>query len=98
MKLVIQIPAWDEAAHVGNALAELPRQVPGFDSVETLVVDDGSSDGTGDAARKGGADHVVRLPQHRGLATAWRAGLDAALRLGAGGTVSTHADGQYAAP
>jgi glycosyltransferase involved in cell wall biosynthesis len=97
MKLVIQIPAWDEAEQIAAALAELPKSVAGFGAVETLVVDDGSTDGTADAARRAGADHVVRLPIHRGLAFAWRAGLDAALRLGADVIVSTDADRQYAA-
>jgi len=97
VKLVIQIPAWDEAAHIGAAVRELPRALKGFDSVEVLVVDDGSRDDTARLAREAGADHVVRLPIHRGLAFAWRAGLDAALRVGADVIVSTDADRQYAA-
>ncbi len=96
MKLVIQIPAWDEADQIAAALADLPREVAGFASVETLVVDDGSADGTAEAARAAGATHVLRLPIHRGLAFAWRAGLDEALRLGADVIVSTDADRQYA--
>ena len=97
MKLVIQIPAWDEADQISAALTELPKRVAGFDAVETLIVDDGSTDGTAEAARRAGATYVVRLPVHRGLAFAWRAGLDAALRAGADVIVSTDADRQYAA-
>jgi glycosyltransferase involved in cell wall biosynthesis len=97
VKLVIQIPAWDEVGQIAATLAELPKSVPGFDAVETLVVDDGSTDGTAEAARSAGADYVVRLLAHRGLAVAWRTGLDAALRLGADVIVSTDADRQYAA-
>lgn len=97
MKLIIQIPAWDEEAQIAAAVRELPRAIPGFDSVLVLVIDDGSSDATARVAREAGADHVVRLPIHKGLATAWRAGLDAALRLGADVIVSTDADRQYAA-
>lgn len=94
MKLVIQIPAWNEEEHLPAALAELPRRVEGFEAVELLVVDDGSTDGTSAAARQAGAA-VVRLPLHGGLARAFTAGLEAALRLGADVIVNTDADGQY---
>ncbi|MCL4806581.1 MAG: glycosyltransferase family 2 protein [Thermoanaerobaculia bacterium] len=97
MKLVIQIPAWDEEEQIAAAVRELPRQVPGFDSVEVLVVDDGSTDATSRVAKEAGADHVLKLGIHRGLAVAWRAGLDHALALGADVVVSTDADRQYAA-
>jgi len=97
VKLVIQIPAWDEEEQIAAAVRELPRQVPGFSTVEVLVVDDGSTDATSRVAREAGADHVLRLPVHRGLAFAWRAGLDRALALGADVIVSTDADRQYAA-
>jgi len=97
VKLVIQIPAWDEEGQIAAAVRELPRQVPGFSRVEVLVVDDGSTDATSRVAKEAGADHVLRLGIHRGLAVAWRAGLDRALALGADVIVSTDADRQYAA-
>lgn len=95
MKLIIQIPCLDEAATLAIALAELPRQVPGFDRVEWLVVDDGSTDATSDVARAHGVDHVIRHPVNRGLAAAFMTGLEACLRLGADVIVNTDADNQY---
>lgn len=95
MKLVIQIPCFDEEATLPATLADLPRQVPGIDVVEWLVVDDGSSDATAEVARRLGVDHVVRHPRNRGLAAAFLTGLDAALRAGADVIVNTDADNQY---
>ena len=97
MKLIIQIPCLNEEATLPRVLAELPREVPGFDGVEWLVVDDGSSDGTVAAARAGGVDHIIRLTNNKGLAAAFQAGLDAALKLGAEVIVNTDADNQYRA-
>ncbi len=95
MKLIIQVPCFNEAEHLRVSLGALPRQVEGFDSVEWLVIDDGSSDGTADAARKLGADHVITLPHNRGLARAFMAGLEASLKAGADVIVNTDADNQY---
>jgi glycosyltransferase involved in cell wall biosynthesis len=94
MKLVIQVPAWNEADSLPRVLAELPHQVQGFDAVETLVVDDGSQDETSSVAREAGAA-AVRLPIHRGLARAFTVGLENALRRGADVIVNIDADGQY---
>jgi len=95
LKLVIQIPAYNEEATIGQTLAELPKRISGVSRIETLVVDDGSTDGTVEAARRAGADHIVRLVNNRGLATAFIAGIDASLRLGADIIVNTDADNQY---
>ena len=78
-------------------LADLPRQVPGVDVVEWLVIDDGSTDQTVGVARAHGVDHIVKLPQNRGLANAFQAGLDACIKLGADIVVNTDADNQYRA-
>jgi glycosyltransferase involved in cell wall biosynthesis len=95
MKLVIQIPCLDEEGTLPLTLAHLPREVEGFDVVEWLVVDDGSRDKTADVARECGVDHVVRLGSHKGLAVAFQAGLDAALKLGADVIVNTDADNAF---
>ena len=97
MKLVIQIPCLNEEESLPAVLSGLPRDVVGFDEVEWLVIDDGSTDRTAEVARRCGADHLVRLTSNRGLATAFQAGLDAALKLGADVIVNTDADGQYSA-
>jgi glycosyltransferase involved in cell wall biosynthesis len=95
MKLIIQIPCFNEEGQLPVTLSGLPRAVDGFDAVEWLIVDDGSSDRTVEVARAHGVDHVVRLTNHKGLAAAFQAGLDAALKLGADVIVNTDADNQY---
>lgn len=97
MKLIIQIPCLNEAGTLATALTALPREVEGFDRVEWLIVDDGSTDDTAELARRLGVDHVVRHPVNRGLATAFMTGLDACLRFGADVIVNTDADNQYEA-
>jgi glycosyltransferase involved in cell wall biosynthesis len=96
MKVIVQIPCLDEEATLAGVIADIPRQIPGVDRVEVLVVDDGSTDATAEVARRSGADHVVRHTRNQGLAKAFRTGLDAALGLGADIIVNTDADNQYA--
>lgn len=95
MKLIIQIPCYNEAATLGVTLAALPRQVPGFDSVEWLIVDDGSKDATVEIAKSNGVDHIIRHTHNQGLARAFMTGLDTCLHLGADVIVNTDADNQY---
>jgi glycosyltransferase involved in cell wall biosynthesis len=95
MKLIIQIPCFNEEQTLPLTLADLPREVPGFDTVEWLVIDDGSSDRTIEVARENGVDHIVKLTNNKGLAAGFQAGLDAALKLGADVVVNTDADNQY---
>jgi glycosyltransferase involved in cell wall biosynthesis len=95
MKLIIQIPCFNEQEQLPATLADLPREVPGVDQVEWLVIDDGSTDRTVEVARKHGVDHVVRLTNNKGLAAGFQAGLDACLKLGADIVVNTDADNQY---
>jgi glycosyltransferase involved in cell wall biosynthesis len=95
MKLIIQIPCFNEAEQLPRTLADLPRAVEGFDAVEWLVIDDGSTDRTVAVARELGVDHLVRLTNNKGLATGFQAGIDTALKLGADVIVNTDADNQY---
>src|ERR687896_471263 len=95
VKLIIQIPCLDEEETLPVTLRDLPREVPGFDDVEWLIVDDGSTDDTVEVAREHGVDHVVRLTNNKGLAAGFQAGLDACLKLGADIVVNTDADNQY---
>src|SRR3954454_5336054 len=96
-KLIIQIPCFNEEEQLPGTLADLPRQVEGFDVVEWLIVDDGSRDRTIEVAKGKGGDHIVRLTNNKGLAAGFQAGLDAALKLGADVIVNTDADNQYSA-
>ena len=97
MKLIVQIPCLDEEDQLPGTIADLPREVEGFDTVEFLVIDDGSTDRTVEVARELGVDHIVRLTNNKGLAYAFQAGLDACLKLGADVVVNTDADNQYSA-
>lgn len=96
-KLIIQIPCLNEAETLPHTLKALPRSVPGFATVEWLVVDDGSTDGTAQIALREGADHVLSLGYNQGLARAFMAGLEYALKQGADVIVNTDADNQYEA-
>lgn len=95
MLLIIQIPCFNEENTLPSTLVDIPGSIPGVDRIETLVVDDGSSDDTVAVARRLGVDHVIQLTGHKGLATAFQAGLDACLRLGADVIVNTDGDNQY---
>jgi glycosyltransferase involved in cell wall biosynthesis len=95
VKLIIQIPCFNEAEQLPQTLADLPREVTGFEVVEWLIVDDGSTDQTIEVARAHGIDHIVRLTNNKGLAAGFQAGLDACLKLGADVVVNTDADNQY---
>jgi glycosyltransferase involved in cell wall biosynthesis len=96
-KLIIQMPAYNEEQHLGFSLSQLPRQLPGIDTIEWLVINDGSTDNTVKVAKESGADHVVSLIKNQGLAKAFMAGIDRCLELGADIIVNTDADNQYCA-
>ncbi|WP_414619181.1 glycosyltransferase family 2 protein [Calothrix sp. CCY 0018] len=96
-KLIIQIPCYNEEATLGTTLSELPKQIYGVDSIEFLVIDDGSKDRTVEVAKAFGVEHIVSLPHNQGLAKAFMAGLEASLKAGADIIVNTDADNQYCA-
>ena len=95
-KLIIQIPCLNEGDTLPATLRDLPRQIPGIDTIEVLVIDDGSTDNTVEVARAAGVPHIISLRNRRGLATAFTTGIDAALKLGADFIVNTDGDNQYA--
>lgn len=95
MKLIIQIPCFNEEKSLPIALAALPREVPGFDSVQWMVIDDGSTDKTAEVAKLHGADFVIRHIRNQGLARAFMTGISACIREGADVIVNTDADNQY---
>jgi len=96
-KLIIQIPCYNEEATLGATLADLPREVPGVDQVEWLIIDDGSRDRTIEVAKASGVDHIIRHPKNQGLAKAFMSGLRASLAADADIIVNTDADNQYCA-
>src|SRR5690606_20746581 len=97
MKLIIQIPCFNEEASLPVTLAELPRRLDGVDEVEVLVVDDGSTDRTVEVAKAHGVQHVVGFSRNKGLAAGFMLGIQTCLALGADVIVNTDADNQYCA-
>jgi glycosyltransferase involved in cell wall biosynthesis len=95
MKLIIQIPCLNEENTLPVTLLDIPREIPGVDTIEILIIDDGSTDRTVEVARRLGVDHIISFSENRGLAEAFKAGIDASLQLGADIIVNTDADNQY---
>ncbi len=95
MKLIIQIPCYNEEKTLPVTLFDFPKTIPGVDTIETLIIDDGSRDRTVEVAKELGIHHIVRFPNNRGLAKGFMAGIDACLRLGADIIVNTDGDNQY---
>ncbi len=96
-KLIIQIPCYNEEATLAVTLGELPRQLPGIDKIEWLIINDGSTDRTVEVAKECGVDHIVNFARNQGLVKAFMAGIEASLKAGADIIVNTDADNQYCA-
>lgn len=96
MKLIVQIPCYNEEHTLPKTVADIPRQIAGVDEVRVLIIDDGSTDRTVEIARAIGVDYIVQNRHNRGLARTFRAGIDACLKLGADIIVNTDGDNQYA--
>jgi len=92
---VVQIPCYNEEATIAETIAQIPRQIPGIEQVEVLVIDDGSTDQSVQRAKEAGADHIISLKSRRGLAQAFQLGIEKALELEADIIVNTDADNQY---
>ncbi len=95
MKLIIQVPCLNEEGTLADVLGDIPTSIPGIDTIETLIIDDGSTDGTLDLAYRLGVDHIVKHPRNFGLAKAFQSGIEEALRQGADIIVNTDGDHQY---
>jgi len=95
MKLIIQIPCYNEEESLPVTYADLPKQINGIDTIETLIINDGSTDNTVEVAKKLGINHIVSFKKNRGLAMAFNEGIDRCLQLGADIIVNTDADNQY---
>ena len=95
MKLIIQIPCYNEEKMLQTTLEDLPKKIEGIDTIETLIIDDGSTDRTVEVARKNAVDHILSFNHNRGLARAFSTGIEKCLELGADIIVNTDADNQY---
>ena len=95
MKLMVQIPCLNEEETLPSTLNDIPREIDGIDQIEIVIIDDGSTDRTGEVAKENGADHVIRFSANRGLGHAFAAGMDYCIRAGADIIVNTDGDNQY---
>jgi glycosyltransferase involved in cell wall biosynthesis len=95
MKIIVQIPCYNEERDIGEVIRDVPRKISGVDQVEVMVIDDGSTDRTVEKAKAAGADHILSLRNHKGLAMAFQAGMDRSIELGADVIVNTDGDHQY---